>query len=856
MIIKKKHTNKIVKDALFLLKKWNFHKLFYTSVLIFLITFSSVSYGIYLNRNKKIDNVVHFVGDLLEVKFDFIANYISSFNSNSNTFIIDIKFKHLDNINTLINIANKRGYISEDLKIDEFPAKITFNNKKYRVKLSLTGQYLDHVESDRNSFNVEVKDGQTIMGMSKFKLLIPNTRGYLADWVGHEMQKKEGLITPRFDFITIKINGENKGLFALEESYNTDLIENNNLRDGIIFKPGLNGIVVLNKKKINNDEILKNRVQSLKNLWQSFLNNQISPDAIFDLKKFAIDYATTDLISGLHSKFTLNLRYYYNPITNLVEPISREFGFMRNSYEINGRYKTNIFTNALSDSILSFTDKKLHKKIFSSFQLQKLYTKNLNRISNKPYLDSFFKIVKSKMYEKEKLIHRESPFYSYPKRFLYSNQKIIKDFLNSKDQILFANLLLNEDDIVLEFTNTSSLPLELNYILINDSIVSKPITNNIINPNYLNYDKPQLINFDFLNNENINISNVTFFYNILGLKNNNFNHRTSKINNLPIYFNPTTMSSSLLDLDFIINDSLNNVITLRKGKYTLDKVFSVPSEYNVNFEAGVYLDLINGGGLISHSKLNFNGTETNPIVITSSDLSNTGVSVINAEDISNFNYVEIENLSNFSSNDWNLTGSLTFYNSDVIFNNCKISRNLSGDDLLNIFNSDFEIINSEFNNSFADALDADFCTGKIINTSFVNSGNDAIDISGSKLQIENVLINKSLDKALSAGENSIINGDNIKIINSEIAICSKDLSEVNITNYYLENNVIGVTAFQKKSKFGPGFLNLVNGTSKDNSINYIIESNSTCIVDKIKIIPNDKNVKNILYGIKYGKSSK
>lgn len=858
MIIKKKDKNKIFTDVLFLLKKWNLRKFFYSSVLIVVILFSSVSYGIYLNRLKKIDSVVHFVADLIEVKFDFISNYLSTFSSKPNTFIIDIKFKHLDNINSLINIANKRGYITEDLKIDEFPAKITFNNNKYRVKFSLTGQYLDHIESDRNSFNVEVKDGQTIMGMSKFKLLIPNTRGYLADWVGHEMQKNEGLITPRFSFVNIKINGESKGVFAIQESYNTDLIENNNLRDGIIFKPGLNGITILNKKKINSDKLLKKRVESLKNLWQSFLNNQISPDAIFDLKKFAIDYATTDLISGLHSKFTLNLRYYYNPITNLIEPISREFGFMRNSYEINGRYKTKIFAKSLSDeSQLSFTDKELHKKIFSSPTFQKLYFKNLNRISNKSYLDSFFKIVKSKMYEKEKLIYRESPFYSYPKRFLYENQKIIKDFLNPNDQLLFANLLLNYNDTSLEFTNTSSLPLRLNYILINDSIVSKPISNNnIINPNYLNYNKSQVINFDFSNSENTTINNVTFFYNILGLENNNFNHRLSKINDVPIYFNPTTMSKSLLDLDFIINDSLNNVITLRKGKYILDKVFSIPSNYTVNFEAGVYLDLIKEGGLISHSKLNFNGTKTNPIVITSSDLSNSGVSVINAEDISNFNYVEIENLSNFSSNDWNLTGSLTFYNSDVIFNNCKISRNLSGDDLLNIFNSNFEIINSEFNNSFADALDADFCTGKIVNTSFVNSGNDAIDISGSKLQIENILVDKSLDKALSAGENSIINGDNVKIINSEIAICSKDLSEINITNYYLENNVIGVTAFQKKSKFGPGYLKLFNGTSKDNSIDYIIESNSICIVDKIKIIPNDKNVKDIFYGIKYGKSSK
>ena len=127
-----------------------------------------------------------------------------------------------------------------------------------------------------------------------------------------------------------------------------------------------------------------------------------------------------------------------------------------------------------------------HKCVWASeynVNLRKLYVKNLNRISNESYLDSFFKVVKFKMYEKEKLIHREYPFYSYPKRFLYSNQKIIKDFLNPNNQVLFADLLLNDDDAILKFTNTSSLPLKVNYILINDSIVSKPISNNnIINP--------------------------------------------------------------------------------------------------------------------------------------------------------------------------------------------------------------------------------------------------------------------------------------------------------------------------------------------------------------------------------------
>ncbi|MDC1416906.1 CotH kinase family protein, partial [Flavobacteriaceae bacterium] len=517
MILKEKsNRSRAFKDVLYFLKTRAKLKIFFILSVCVLISLSLVSFGIFLNRNKKIDSIVHLGADLLENKFDFIGNYFSSFNSNSNLFILDIKFKHLDKINKLLNIANDTGYITEVLKTEEFPAKITFADKKYKVKLSLTGQYLDHVESERNSFNVEVKDDQTIMGMSKFKLLIPSTRGYLADWVAHEMQKNEGLIVPRFDFVTIKINGESKGVFSIEESYNTDLIENNNLRDGIIFKPGLNDIVVLNKKKINKDVNLKNRVNSLKNLWQSFLNNEISPEKIFDLEKFAIDYATTDLLSGLHSKHLLNLRYYYNPITNLIEPISREFGFMRNGYALNGKDKTKIFIKSLfENSELSEADKKFHKKIFKSLTFQKIYLKSLDRISNKSYLDSFFKSIKKEMYEKEKIIYNKTPFYSYPKRFLYENQKIIKNFLNPTDQVVFGDLLINNNKLSLKFTNKSFFPVKINYIIINDSIISRPLLNEYIVAS--SYSESHIADFDFLNDSKTIIENVNFFYNILGL---------------------------------------------------------------------------------------------------------------------------------------------------------------------------------------------------------------------------------------------------------------------------------------------------------------------------------------------------
>ena len=44
-----------------------------------------------------------------------------------------------------------------------------------------------------------------------------------------------------------------------------------------------------------------------------------------------------------------------------------------------------------------------------------------------------------------------------------------------------------------------------------------------------------------------------------------------------------------------------------------------------------------------------------------------------------------------------------------------------------------------------------------------NSGNDGLDFSGSKVELKNIAVQNSFDKALSVGENSNVTADTITI---------------------------------------------------------------------------------------------
>ena len=848
--------------------KKRFVKLLLITFAFLFMSISLISYGIYLNRVRQIHSFVHFGADLVETKLSFIKNYIIGKRSSPPDFILDIKFKYVQQIDNYCQLSRERGFIFDDVKQECFPAILTYNSEKYDVSLSLTGIYLDHIETGRMSYKVKVKKGKTIFGMREFGLLIPDTRGFLSDWIAHMLQKKEGLIALRLDFINLTVNGTNKGIYILEEGFDTRLIENNRYRDGIIFKPDLNGIIIANRKQMESDPLSRARIILLENLWQAFINNDIPLENIFNIDKIAKDYAISDLISGEHSRVLDNMRYYFNPITNLIEPISREFGFLRNSYAWTDQDKTRILIKHVFEdgaknqaTQIGWVGKWYHKKFFENEKFTELYIKELHKMSQVEYFDSFFDSIEPQMKENLSYIYKQNPFYSYPKKFLYNNQLIIKEDLNPLYPIVKSYLVDYGKEILVEFQNMYILPVQIKYIILNDSLIYNPIQNSIIAPDYNSSGISFLYRFSSNDKKNVlieNENNFTCYFSILGLDEVKSCRIIPHIknNSNDIISNPTTMCMDFQKLDFLKINLETRTIVIQKGHYTINQLYAIAPDFTVVCEAGVTIDLIENAGIISYSPISCVGTKNDPILLTSSDSTGQGICILNVLEKSSFNYVTFNNLSNFDYNEWKLTGAITFYETNVSIQNCEFMNNRGGDDCLNIVRSTFEITNSKFINTHADAFDADFSRGTISSSSFINTGNDAVDISGTMLDMDSIFMEYIQDKGLSIGEKSILHATKINIFDSEIAVCSKDMSTINLSNYALKNDKVGFTAYQKKPEYGPSIINGRNGTMENIPIPFLIEVKSRCTIDGGIISSNSEHLKEQFYGVKYGKSSK
>ena len=71
----------------------------------------------------------------------------------------------------------------------------------------------DHIEGDKWSLKIDLKGENTILGMRRFSLQAPERRNYLNEFFYLSALKKEDVLSLRYEFVEVFINGEKKAGF-------------------------------------------------------------------------------------------------------------------------------------------------------------------------------------------------------------------------------------------------------------------------------------------------------------------------------------------------------------------------------------------------------------------------------------------------------------------------------------------------------------------------------------------------------------------------------------------------------------------------------------------------------------------
>ncbi|HBF88735.1 MAG TPA: hypothetical protein DDX39_08850 [Bacteroidales bacterium] len=783
------------------------------------------------------------------------------------------------------------AFVIDNKEKEWVKANLFYENQKYKTKIRFKGDWTDHVSSDKWSFRIKIKD-DSWQNLRTFSIQSPVVRDFMHEWVLHKLFTYEDVLTTRYEFIPVYVNNIYTGIYAYEEHFEKQLIENRNRREGPIikfnendmfskskheFKSGRNvrlpiiqasEILPFGENKLFADTSMKRQFEIAQNLLNAYRTNALSPEDVFDLDPLAKFYAIISLTKSYHALAWHNQRFYFNPITQKLEiigydggdPHGYSYGWVKPA--IFGDFE---FLHGIKDANFDENLYNFNLNLFKNKTFLNLYVKYLEKYSNPDFITAFKQSINTDFEKNLNIIQTEYPDYIFNFEKLFTNAQNIKKAIEPYKKTISKN------DYIDKFETLKTSSFDVNYDFFYDKLMLKAYKKNIAKDSikiqiasfiskkiYIigTEDKQGIIHK--FNNEvaisqyklepiyceiNCHDGDSLIFYSQSKDKLQKVKIHDWQIPNSNIPFQQLFLTNDIRNI--AIFDEKNKVITFKK-KTTISKNIIIPSDYSVIITKGSSIDIVNNAVFMTFSPIQIDGTEKEPVTITSSDGTAQGFTILRAKGKSHLTHVVFDGLNTLNYNGWNLTGAVTFYESDVEFGDCTFKNNKC-EDALNVIRSTFDMKNCIFNNIFSDAFDSDFSDGIILNSRFEKIANDAIDFSGSNVKIEDCNIVNAGDKGISGGENSKMNISDIIIKGCNIGIASKDKSVLEVNNSTLENCKYGFVLLQKKPEYGDASLNANNIKLNNCAVNHLIESGSDFYIDGEKIIGKEKKLADIFY---------
>lgn len=769
--------------------------------------------------------------------------------------------------------ALRQEVISSDLK-SYVNGNIVQGTDSIPVEVRLKGDWTDHLENGKTSYRIKAEGA--FNGLATFSIQHPQTRNYMHEWFMHRLCDIEGLLSTRFDFIPVQINGVNQGIYAIEEHFDKQLLESRNRREGPIIKMDETGfwallasgqkdslkgsypyfessiITCFKDGRTEKNQTLSDQFENAASLLSLYKNLYAEPELLFDMEKTAKYYALMELGNVHHALAWHNRRFYYNPVSAQLEiigfdmipavyPFSRLLAFR----------KFNTMGEAQED------ENAIDHFLFLNKEFREHYTRYVTLFSSERYLDSMFKVLEPEILECEKLLSSEFSGYRFDTGFYYEKAEYMRKDLkgleaswnkymkaNPAPKILPPNYPAPENNFFLKEISinayrspmdSTGFKLGLENFHPADVTVVAYSTKNGEDSVFL-LDQPLKLRrydgFDRADYAEINLPkkpNKIHFT----VANSPGVLQTKKVFNWkrPEPTHPRIelekKFKTLSPLYHIERDTLR----IRKGDYVLDELILVPKKYVVVVEAGTTIDLINGAGIITNNSTYIGDREGTQVIIKSSDRTSQGLVILQADTVRIEN-AQFYNLNALDYKGWTLTGAVTIYEGSISINNVEIGFNQC-EDALNIIRGKFDIMNLTIHDTYSDGFDADFCSGVIAESDFQNTGNDCIDFSGSQVTILGIDIRNSGDKGISSGERSTLIATNIDIDGALTAFASKDGSVLTVNQSSAKNCEVGVALYRKKPEYVFSKMVVENSTFSDIKTYALIERGAVLTFDKV-----------------------
>jgi hypothetical protein len=845
--IKKGNSNKIIR---FIQKPI----VFFSAIIVIVI--ASMLAGVYLYKAGIFSKIKAHVIDTSNDIHSEVQLELSPYMDNGlETLYLDISFDDFQQISEKRDEAMSAGILITSDE-DYVPGEIHLENQNpQKVELRLKGDWTDHLAGDKWSFRIHMKGDGQIFGLRNFSIQAPETREYLNEWAYHQFLLQNGLMTTHYYFVNIMINGEPKGIYAIEESFAEELIESEEARQGVLLRfnednmwqntynfwnNGINiggGLWVTNlstaevnlfrEGTVMRDEVLSKEGQAAIALLEGYQQGTLQASEVFDTDLMGKFYAASDLWAAGHGTAWHNIRFYYNPVTGLLEPIvydgealgSKENPntlatvFAEEQLFLHPDIRSAYAKYALVFSDLEKIDAFIENNSDEFYKYQSAIEKEYFQLANSETLESPWGVIRERAQMLQLQFDVDKPLDGFVTPLWMSNSDRDGSFLelNIQNQYLIPINLVSltiDDQIYLlnpEWIDQSTINAfntdqtsDVQLLNLNQWGEKAPLNGRL----YIPYD---LQSIDPLN------TTITLNIKIAGTE-------IAKSVSLPLQegtvdvlseFRPDIPAlAEALSLHSYLNllDEENKQMEIAPGEWIIRNDLILPQDYSLVIHEGTTLKFANNAILYTTGSLFFDGTVDYPVVLEALNECWPGIVVIRAQEKSVLQHTIIRDTASIQRGGWILTGGITFYESPVKLNHVSIDGTFA-EDSINVIRTTFEFTDSSFVNTASDAFDSDFSDGTFVGCMFENVGGDAVDISGSVTEVYDTSFTNITDKAVSVGEHSSVLVQDVEINGTGLGIASKDLSDATLLRVSINGaKNAALAAYQKKPVFGPASI--------------------------------------------------
>ena len=784
------------------------------------------------------------------------------------TLYIDLPFENYQKLLDKREEALKIGILNTT-DADLVSAKVHLQDgQKMDAKLRLKGDWTDHLEGDKWSFRIEMKGDGQVLGMKQFSIQTPAARNFLNEWAFHQVLLKENVLTTRYHFVNVLLNGKLLGIYALEDHFAAELIESQGRRQGLMIRfnedlmwdnmsvfwaNGINqtsnysvttelsaSIDAFQEAKLAKDAVLSEEAKAAKDMLRAFQAGERPAAEVLDVDLWGRFFALHDLWDAAHGAAWHNLRFYYNPVTGLLEPVA---------------FDSEPFYS--HDPMASITSDFIQTRVFNDPVIRAAYARELKRVTQAGYIDE---MVSSLTAEHDRLL--DALNMEFPANVAIPDKSVGVDWDMLKQRGAALALELQPADVVrgsyqalnvqpgstgsptlaLDLVNLMIFPVQVERVEINGKAIlvgEQPVTlapvidpqNHAFEPTHI---KVPLSSAEGLDQETA--PKVEVVARLVGVDGEFKKEISGGTAPEGLQTGPSPRQPTLAEVikqhPFLVNDPQHaNKLIVSPGNWDVQGDLILPDDMDLTVPAGTVLRFEQGSILYGNGSLYLLGTADAPVLLTAQNGTWGGIVIVNTPRDLLWQYTVVEKTGGINRSGWVMTGGITFYQASIVLEHTLLGNNQT-EDAINVIHGIFTFRDCEFANTFADALDSDFSSGEISNCTFHDIAGDAVDVSGTQATIRGTRMQRITDKGVSVGEKSTITITDSSMDTVGIGVASKDLSKATVTRTEIRSaRFAALAAYIKKPVFGPGWIDARDVTIIDTQKAAVAQNGSTVLID-------------------------